>query len=260
MRKLIGIEFVKMRRFPVVWLVALISTGAGIYYALMDFYAQTLIHYPQVEYIIFIRSGARWFSMAAVFLTAYTIAGDFSMRTVLNVLSAGIDRRKYYFSRLAAQELFFFALYVCGNLVYVVSRILFTGKYNTTLPVQQLALLILVMALQVCAYVAVANLIGLCCKKQALSVLVGEICLFLTIVFRLYGMGADYYRNTGSYHMLSGPIAFEPLYVMECVDYYLLAYDSLFCFGFLKYALSAAVIIVAAGAAGYFCMMRSDFT
>lgn len=258
MRKLIGIEFVKMRRSPVVWLMALITMGVGGYYAFMDFYAQALMRYPQMEYIIFIHSGARWFSMAAVFLTAYTIAGDFSMRTVLNVLSAGIDRRRYYFSRLIAQVLFFFALYVCGNLVYVVSRILFTGKYNTALPVQELALLILVMAMQVCACVAVANLIGLCCKKQAVSVLVGEICLFLAIVFRLYGMGADYYRNTGGYHMLSGPIAFEPLYVMECVDYYLIAYDSLFCFGFLKYALSAAVIIFVAGTAGYFCMMRSE--
>lgn len=258
MKKLIGIELLKMTHYPAVWLVTLISVGQGVYYAFTDQYALAVARYPEAEYIIFIHSTARWFCMAAVFLTAYTIAGDFSMRTVLNVLAAGIDKSKYYFSRLIAQMLFFFGLYVCGNLFYTAGRILYTGKFNHSLSVKEFLLLVLVMGMQVCAYAAVSNFISLCCKKQALSILLGEVWIFLSIVMRIYAVGEDFYRDQGGYHMPGGPVAYEPMYVMECVEYYVSAFDSVFCFGFLKYALSAAVIISVAGIAGYICMIRSD--
>lgn len=257
MRKLIGIEFLKMTHSAAVWLVGLLSMGQGIFYGLSHTYDAAIARFPQAEYIVFIRVSARWFCMAAVFLTAYTIAGDFAMRTILNVFSAGIHKTKYYFSRLAALMIFFFCLYLGGNLTYLITRILSTGKVNTSLPAGEFVLLVLVMSMQVIAYVAVANLIGVCCRKQAPAVILGEILLFLSLVLRIYSMGEEYYTNPGAAYRLKGPVVYEPLYVLESVEYYLSSLDSLFCPDFLQYALGAALIMLSAGMAGYVSMMHA---
>lgn len=256
MGKLIRIEFTKLRWYPAVWIVVLVTLAQGVFFAFTGRYDNYIAYYPRQEHIIYAYSTGRWFCMAAIFLTSYVIAGDYSMRTVLNVLSAGVDKRKYYFSRLAAMLLFFFALFACGNLVYIATRFLVRGRVSAAVSVGEFLVMLLVMGMQVAAYVAVANLVSLCCKKQALSIIVGEITLFLILLLRLNLVGEEYYANVN--YQLSGPIAFEPMYVLEEVDTYMYAWESLFGFGFLKYALSAAVIILVAGAAGYVCSLRSD--
>lgn len=248
MRKLIGIELVKMRRCGAAWLVALISVGQSVFYAVMDGrYIQAIARYPRTEYILYIYGTARWFCMASLFMTAYAIAGDFSMRTVLNVLSAGISKRKYYLSRLYAQMLFIFGLYACGFAAFVATRILRTGRISTAFPPLQLLLLFLAMAMQPLAYVAVANMISVCCKRQTLAIVISEAWLFLVLILRMYFKASVLNGK--------GPMAYEPMWVLESVDQYA---GPVFHYGFLKGAVSAAVIIAVSAAAGYLCLTRSD--
>ena len=254
MMKLIGVELVKLRRYPVTWLVALISVGQGVLNAVLGRYGFALSRHPEVEYIIFIYATARWFCMASLFMTAYAIAGDYSMRTVLNVLSAGVDKKKYYISRLAAQMFFIFGLYICGFAAFIAVRILVTGKVNTALPPAQLLVLFLVMAMQLMAYVAVANMIGVCCKRQALAIFLSEAWIFLALILRIYFMG-EVNNSSAGYIKIKGPMAFEPLWVVESVERYL---GNIFSFGFLKYAISASVIIVVTSVIGYAALLRSD--
>lgn len=255
MRKLIGIELVKMRRSGAAWLVALISLGQGVLYAVMDDrYTAVLVRYPRVEYILYTYNTARWFCMAALFMGAYAIAGDFSMGTVRNVMAAGIDKGKYYFSRLWAQMIFMWGLYAGGFAVFFAARILRTGRVNTAYTPAQFLPLFLVMSMQPLAYAAVANLIGVCCRRQLLSVVVSESWLFLVLILRMYVMGEEYYTNAGALRP-QGPMACEPMWILERADRYA---GPVFSYGFLWYALSAAVIIAAAAAAGYACLRRAE--
>jgi len=255
MGKLIQVELTKIRRYPATWVVALITFAQALFWVFTHKYDANLARYPQVEYVLFTYSTARWFCISSVFLTGYIIAGDFSMRTVLNVLSTGIDKGKYYVSRLAAVLLFTWALFAGSNLFYIVVRILVTGNISTALPLKELLVLLSVMSLQVLSYAAIAHMISICCQKQGLSILLGEVYLFLALIIRMSAMGEEYYTNAG--YRLHGPIAYEPLYVLEKAADFLTG-DTLFCFGFLKYALSAALIITVASLVGYARLTHSD--
>ncbi len=109
-------------------LLGLFFIAHSVYMALRGTYVSSLNRYPSIEYVLCLYSTARMLSIVTILLTAYVIAEDFSMRTVQNVLAAGISRGKYYFSRLCAQMIFIFSLYSAGYGAYIVTRILSTGK------------------------------------------------------------------------------------------------------------------------------------
>ena len=257
MKKLIGIELVKMKHCWTTWLIAVLTVGQGFFYAAVMKYDSVLASYPKLEYVLYIYETARWICMASLFMTAYVIAGDFSMRTVQNVLSAGIDRKKYYLSRLSAQMLFVFVSYAGGWAVFVISRIVRTGAVNTTMPFWEFLAVFLVMALQPMAYVALANLISVICKKQGIAIILSELSLFFALVLRIYSMGKDFYTASGP-KLLRGPIAYEPLYLLETCDMYVYSDAGIFSFAFFQYALSALAIITLTSAAGYAWLVRSD--
>ncbi len=165
MRNLILTELTKIRRYPVTWIVVLLTLGQAVFWVFTKKYDANLAYYPQLEYVLFTYCTARWFCISTLFLTAYVIAGDFSMRTVLNVLSAGIDKRKYYFSRLAAVLLFIWGLFAFSNFVYIILRILTTGKLNTALPCSELLVLLSVLSLQLLGLAGTM----ICCSRRTAS-------------------------------------------------------------------------------------------
>lgn len=257
MKKLIGIELVKMKHYLATWLIAIITIGQGFFYAAVTKYASAIASYPKIEYIIYICTTARWICMASLFMTAYVIAGDFSMRTVQNVLSTGVDKKKYYLSRLFAQMIFIFVIYAGGCAAFILSRIVRTGTVNTAMPFWEFSAVFMVMALQPMVYVALANMISIFCKNQGIAIILGELSLFLALVLRIYSMGKDFYTGSGL-KLLKGPIAFEPLYLLETCDMYVYSDAGIFSFAFFKYAVSALILITITSAIGYAWLIRSD--
>lgn len=257
MKKLIGIELVKMKHYLATWLIAILTIGQGIFHAATMKFDSALISYPKLEYVLYIYITARWICMASLFMTAYVIAGDFSMRTVQNVLSTGVNKKKYYISRLFAQMIFMFVIYAGGFAAFVISRIVRTGAVNTAMPFWEFLAVFLVMALQPMVYVALANMISIFCKNQGIAIVLGELSLFLALVLRIYSIGKDFYTGSGL-KLLKGPIAFEPLYILESCDMYVYSDAGIFSFAFFKYAVSALILITITSAAGYAWLMRSD--
>lgn len=257
MKKLIGIELVKMRHYLATWLIAFITIGQGVFYAAVMKYASAIARYPKLEYISYIYSTARWICMASLFTAAYAIAGDFSMRTVQNVLSTGVDKKKYYLSRLFAQMIFMFAIYAGGCVAFILTRIASTGTVNTAMPFWEFLAVFLVMALQPMVYVALANMISIFCKNQGIAIILGELSLFLALILRIYSLGKDFYTGSGP-KLLKGPIAYEPLYLLETCDMYVYSDAGIFSFAFFKYAVSALILIIITSAIGYVRLMRSD--
>ena len=256
MRKLIGIELVKMRHDWATWLMAVITIGQGFFYAASMRYA--IASYPKIEYISYVPSTARWICMASVFMVAYVIAGDFSMRTVQNVLSIGVDKKIYYLSRLFAQMIFIFVIYAGGCIVFVVSRIVLTGTVNTAMSFWEFMAVFLVMALQPMVYVALANMIGVFCKNQGIAVILSELSLLLLLILRMYSVGEDFYTGDGSRLLLKGPLAYEPMYLLEICNAFAYSDAGIFSFSFFKYAVSALSIIAITTVAGYARLIHSD--
>lgn len=256
MRNLIRVEFRKMKYYWMTWGVGLFFIAHSVYMALRDTHVSSLNRYPSIEYVLCLYSTARMLSIVTILLTAYVIAEDFSMRTVQNVFSAGIGRGKYYFSRLCAQMIFAFFLYSAGYGAYIVTRILSTGKVNTQMPAAEFLAVFFVMALQLLAYVAVTTMVSVFCKSQSASVVAAEAWLFFSIVLRLYsikevpgGTAAVVYR---------GPIAYEPLTVLERFLEDFVLPGRVLTFDFFLCAVSAALIITVSSAAGYMHLQRSD--
>lgn len=248
MRRLIAAELTKIRYYRVIWGVALFALGISAAAALNGRYEDIAVRRPDVEYLLFFYITARTFAILTILATAYVINEDFSMGTVRNVISVGVDVVKYYLSRLLAQMLFVFGLYLLGFAVYVAARILSTGQVNTAMPFGELAGTFLMMALQLMAYVAIAGAISMFFRNQAGAMIVGELWLFLSIML-------DAYRASGASFL--GFIVFEPLMVMQRVDVWGMS-GAVYTFGYFKYGFSAAALIAAAAAVGYLRFMLSD--
>ena len=256
MGKLIGIEFIKMKHDPVTWLTALITVGQGLVHAVMlNRYRIDLVRYPKMEYAVYVYLTARVICMVSLFMAAYVIAGDFSMRTVQNVLASGIDRKKYYLSRLSAQMIFLSAAYTGGCVVFVASRIVITGTVNASMSFGEFMVFFLVMALQPMVYVSLANMISVFCKNQGVAVILSEISLFLALILRIYSMGKDFYTGFGR---LKGPLACEPMYLLETCDRFVYSEAGIFSFAFIRYAFSAVIMIAVFTASGYRRLTRSN--
>lgn len=248
MRKLIGVELAKMRHYRVVWGVAVFEAGYSASIALNGRFADRIARYPELEYIIFLFAACRMFSILAVLSTAYVVNEDFSMRTVQNVLSVGVSVGKYYFSRLFSQMLFVSALFLLSTAAYGAAGTAARGGVGTAAPVGETAAVILVMLLQLMAYVSFANMVGVFCRHQSAAMVAGETWLFLAIIFEGYReMGVRFF----------GFMAYEPLIVMQSVEKWGLP-GAVSVPGVLRYVVSAAVIIAVTSGVGYVRFVRAD--
>lgn len=256
MRNLIRVEFRKMRCYWVTWGVVLFFIAHSVYTALRDSYTSELGRYPAIEYVLCVYATARMLSIVTILLTAYVIAEDFSMRTVQNVFAAGISRGKYYVSRLCAQMIFVFFLYSSGYVAYIVTRILSTGKVNTGMPAAEFLAVFFVMALQPLAYVAFTTMVSVFCKSQPVSMVAAEAWLVFSIVLRLYSIKEV--PGTPGVVVYRGPIAYEPLAVLErSLEDFVLP-GRVFTFDFFMCAISAVLIIAVSSVIGYLYLQRSD--
>ena len=248
MRKLMGVELTKMRYYRVVWGVAVFALGVSGAMGLNKKYDEVIAYYPFMEYIVFFYATCRYFSILTILVTAYVINEDYSMRTVQNVLSVGVDKVKYYLSRLFSQMLFVTCLYLLSFMVYVAVRILSQGRVVTAMSFGALAGVFLMMTLQLMAYVAVASTVSVFCRNQAVAMITGEIWLFLAILFYAYKeSGAGFW----------GFMDFEPLMVMQKVDVWGTP-GVVYTLGYFKYMVSAVILTAAAAAVGYLRFVRSD--
>lgn len=248
MRKLMAVELTKMRHYWVLWGVSLFALGFSAAAALSGRYESAVTQYPVLEYLLFFYVTGRTFCILTILATAYVINEDFSMRTVQNVLCVGINVVKYYLSRLFAQMLFVFCLYLLGFVVFAAVRILSRGEVNTAMPLGMLMGVFAMMALQLMAYVAIAGAISMFCKNQTVAMITGELWLFLGIVL-------DAYRESGIGFL--GFMEYEPLMVMQKVEFWGLP-GRIFTSGYFKYGVSAAGLIVGACAVGYLRFAHSD--
>ena len=114
------------------WLVLVMYCAVGGYagfydHAVMDTYKGVeLFSLPEIMGL--------FLSFSTVMLTGYVIGGDFSRRTIQNVLSVGIDKKTYYYSRLLAQGLLTGALFTGIGLIHIYCRppgftVMPSGKY-----------------------------------------------------------------------------------------------------------------------------------
>ena len=248
MRKLMAVELTKMRYYRAIWGVALFAFGISGAAAVSGRYEGAVTQYPILEYLLFFYVTGRTFCILTILSTAYVINEDFSMRTVQNVLSVGVNVVKYYLSRLFAQMLFVFCLYLLGFIFFVAVRILSRGEVNTALPLGTLIGVFAMMALQLMAYVAIAGAISMFCKNQTVAMIAGELWLFLAIVL-------DAYRESGTGFL--GFLEYEPLMVMQKVEFWGLP-ETVFTLSYFKYGIFAAALIVVACAVGYLRFAHSD--
>lgn len=248
MRKLIAVELTKIRYYWVMWGAVLFALGASVAAALAGRYEETVAQYPVLEYLLFFYVTGRTFAILTILIAAYAINEDFSMGTVRNVLSVGVDVVKYYLSRLFALMLFISGVYLLSFLLYVAVRILSTGRVNGAMAMGELMGVFLMMALQLMAYVAIAGAISMFLRNQAAAMITGEMWLFVALVL------AEYNKSGAG---ILGFIGYEPLMVMQKVDVWGIP-GKVFTLGYFKYGLSAAVLIVLASAVGYLRFMGSD--
>lgn len=153
--------------------------------------------------------------------------------------------------------IFIFVIYAGGCVVFILCRIARTGAVNTALPFGEFLAVFLVMALQPMVYNALANRISIFCKNQGIAIILGELSLFLALVLRIYSLGEDFYTGSGP-QLLKGPMAYEPLYLLETCDMYVYSEAGIFSFAFFKYAVSALILITVTSVVGYARLMRSD--
>lgn len=251
MTKLIVTELVKMRRYWIIWAAILTSLGHSIYSAYVYPYEYVIAQNSEslkMEYVSFAYITPRWFSIVILMAVAYAIAEDFSMRTVQNALSVGISRKKYYVSRLVAQLVFVFAMFTVGWIAFIITRIIVRGEVNTAMPLGEFLTFFVIIALQMMVYASLASMISILTRRQAIAVAVSESWIFFAIVLRTWYIS---YRLNILYF-----IVYDPLVVIESMDDYLAA--GIFTFTFLKFGISAIVIIAVTSIIGYVHFMRSD--
>lgn len=173
---------------------------------------------------------------------------DFSQKTLLNVISAGIGRKDYFFGRVAVSLLLVFPLHVTALLVFIVGRLCF---HSVEVERPELALFwvkwaacMICAAAQLWSYASVINMVCYFVKKQLAAMAIG---LGLVLAELIAGQLADMYgiafvsRIFGIAHVRVLADVFEG-YAMH---------DRILTFDFLKYGIYALCIIVTAYAVGY---------
>lgn len=250
MKNVISAELYKLKHDRVMWFLPVLYVALGVFcvppehevfdlYRGLEFFA--LPGLTNVTVIL---------SLAAAVVTGYVIGGDFSRRTVQNALSAGTDRKHYYFARLWVQMLLTGALFSLTLLIYLTGRLLHPrGNADMTVSLlwAKLAVYMAVLLLQLLAYVSVVNAICYFVKKRLAAVAAGMGLIYLELIFRQ----AVFAYETG---FLQRILDYTPSGVIRRLFSYAV-YDRIFTADFLLPSLSAAVIIVAGSAVGYwkFC-------
>ena len=192
-------------------------------------------------------------SFSVVMLTSYVIGGDFSRRTIQNVLSIGTDKKSYYFSRLLVQWLLVGALFSGAGMIHIVCHLLWPqGDTDRQIAYlwPKLAIYMAVVLLQLLAQASVVNAVCYFVRNQLAAILFGIGMVYLEVIIHQAA-------ETNRMAAIQALVDFLPTNVIKDIFAYAV-YDRVFTGGFFLYGLSAVLIIVVGSTAGYvkFCYVR----
>lgn len=246
MKSAISAEWYKVWHDKLAWCALVLVMAFGLYNAGFDHVVFN--SYKNLELFVMPTLGWLEFAFVTVLLTGYVIGLDFSKRTIHNVLSVGVRKRDYYFSRLIVQFVLETILFALGILVHTAVRLVAPkGDGLFILPSfwTKFAFFMLIALLQLWAYTAMFQMICFLVKNQLVTMIVGMIVVFLEALIRQL---ASIYDISGVVNILN----FSPARVLKNSFQYAI-YDRFFEFDFWKYGLSALGIIIITSAVGYGC-------
>ena len=251
MKNVFRAEIYILRHDRLLWLVSVLYCAVGIYAGFYDHGVMDL--YKGVELFSLPEILNLFFSFSVVMLTGYAVGGDFSRRTIQNVLSAGTDKKSYYFSRLLVQVLLTGALFAGTGLIHVICHSLWP-QGDTDIRIaflwQKLAVYMVMVLLQLLAQVCVMNAVCYFVKNQLVAIVFGIGMVYLEVIIR---QAAEMNKMTS----IQALADFLPTNVVRDMFAYAV-YDRIFTGKFFLYGLSAVLMIAVSSAAGYvrFCYDR----
>lgn len=244
MKQVFRAENYILRHDKLLWLVLALYCAVGVYagfydHAILDLYkGLELFSLPEIMNM--------FLSFSAVMLTAYVIGGDFSRRTIQNVLSVGIDKKSYYYSRLLVQGMLTGVLFIGTGLIHVICHSLCPqGDANTQIAFlwQKLVIYMAVLLLQLLAQVSIMNAACYFVKNQLIAIVSGIGLVYCELIIRqaaeINGMAT-----------VQALVDYLPTNVIRNMFAYAV-YDKVFTGTFFGYGLSALLIIAVSCAAGY---------
>lgn len=251
MKNVFRAEIYILRHDRLLWLVSVLYCAVGIYAGFYDHAVMDL--YKGVELFSLSEILNLFFSFSVVMLTGYTVGGDFSRRTIQNVLSAGTDKKSYYFSRLLVQVLLTGALFAGTGLIHVICHSLWP-QGDTDIRIaflwQKLVVYMVMVLLQLLAQVSIMNAVCYFVRNQLVAIVFGIGMVYLEVIIRQV---AEMNRMTSVQALAD----FLPTNVVRDMFAYAV-YDRVFTGKFFLYGLSAVLMIAVSSAAGYvrFCYDR----
>lgn len=244
MKTVFAAELYKLSRNRLLPCVALVYIGAGVIYGLEG--AEIYHTYKGLE--LFGLPSLAWmpYCFTTVLVTGLLIGGDFSRGTIKNALAAGVSRKDYYFARMMIQMLITAAVFVSGHLAYIICHMVHP-QANSGREIELLgakaAVYAMVALLQLLAYVALVNAICYFVKKQVAAMVTGMVIVYMEAIIRQL-------VEAGNMKILRQAVEYMPARVLYRM-FSLAVYDQILTVGFLKYGISALVIIAGCSIAGY---------
>lgn len=263
MNRVISAEFYKIRHCKLLWFLPIVFFALGFYCAADNFEVYGL--YNRLELFVLPTLADLYLTVGTAMLAGYVIGMDFSFRTIQNTLSVGVSRRSYYFSRMGVLMFLTALLYGIAMLGFVCGRLpLFQTVINPTgialLPGNRpelelfwikLAVYAAIVILQLWAYVSVLTALCFFIKKQLPLMVAGLALIIIELELRQL---ADQYNITFLRYLFD----FAPVRVLKNAFEVYAMHDEVLTLGFLKFGVSALVIIAVSSAAG-FCRFRYDW-
>jgi len=253
MNRIISAEFYKIRHCKLLWPIPAVYFVAGFYWA--SYSSPVFRLYGGLDMFAIPTLAYQFLSCATAMLTGYVIGMDFSCNTIQNSLSIGVSRKNYYFSRMGVLLLLtalFYLLtllgYTCGRLP-VFQRLI--GNPPPRPPMQEMAYYKLKLAvctiigiLQLWADVSTLNAACYFIRKQLPAMVTGLILILMEVMLRQF---ADFYGVT----LICRLFDYAPVRVLKNTFEIYAIHDRILTFGYLKFGISAPVIIMISSSIGY---------
>ncbi len=248
MRKTVLTELYKSLHNRIVWAALVFCIAMGAWLSSDSQYARQLRFYPWAKYGVFVTQSARFMMMMAVLLVAYLATTDFAAKTLQNILSIGISRKRYFFSKLLVMGGLTLFLYAVSWLSYGIAYSIQQKGIPLSLSAGELAILFGVAILQIWTYCSVMNLIGILCRNQAATMITGFswLCLEIILGALLESFGINYLDMN-----------FLPLIVLQKSGFYIIQ-KQLYDISFWCSGIYALVFIIVINMVSYLCFTRSD--
>lgn len=186
------------------------------------------------------------YCFATVIVTGLFIGGDFTRGTIKNALAAGVARRDYFWVRLALQMLLTTLSFALGQGAYIIIHMVHpwgNSEQEITLLTSKLIVYSAVALLQLLAYVALMNAVCYFVKKQLAAMVTGMVLVYMEAIIRQMAEMNDMER-------ILQVVQYMPARVLYRM-FEFAVYDQVFTMGFLKYGISAAVVIAVSSIVGY---------